>query len=197
MEPHHDDDVRMRVVADHVRSAMMLIGDGVTPGNEARGYVLRRHPSARGPVHPAARLRGPRASRSCCPMSYAKMRLSYPDLDDQWARIQTVAYGEEEAFRHTLRSGTVVFERAGRDLGDTGRSTLTVRRRSPCTTRTASRSTSPWRWPRSADSRSTSEVPRPHAAAARPGSRGLQGQEGAARRRPRLPRPPGARCADP
>ena len=38
----HDDDVRFRVVADHVRSAMMLIGDGVTPGNEARGYVLRR-----------------------------------------------------------------------------------------------------------------------------------------------------------
>ena len=38
----HEDDVRLRVVADHVRSALMLIGDGVTPGNEARGYVLRR-----------------------------------------------------------------------------------------------------------------------------------------------------------
>ena len=38
----HDDDVRFRVVADHVRSSMMLIGDGVTPGNEGRGYVLRR-----------------------------------------------------------------------------------------------------------------------------------------------------------
>src|SRR5919107_2467253 len=39
---HHDDDVRMRVVADHIRSGLMLIADGVTPGNEARGYVLRR-----------------------------------------------------------------------------------------------------------------------------------------------------------
>src|SRR5215470_12840010 len=37
-----EDDVRMRVVADHIRSALMLMGDGVTPSNEARGYVLRR-----------------------------------------------------------------------------------------------------------------------------------------------------------
>ena len=34
--------MRLRVVADHVRSGLMLIGDGVTPGNEGRGYVLRR-----------------------------------------------------------------------------------------------------------------------------------------------------------
>ncbi|TXQ40777.1 alanine--tRNA ligase, partial [Escherichia coli] len=38
----HEDDVRMRVVADHVRSSLMLMGDGVTPGNEGRGYILRR-----------------------------------------------------------------------------------------------------------------------------------------------------------
>mgnify|MGYP001798125220 CR=1 FL=1 len=38
----HVDDVRFRVIADHVRSGLMLMGDGVTPGNEARGYVLRR-----------------------------------------------------------------------------------------------------------------------------------------------------------
>ena len=38
----HDADVRLRVVADHVRSGLMLIGDGVTPGNEGRGYILRR-----------------------------------------------------------------------------------------------------------------------------------------------------------
>ena len=38
----HDDDVRMRVIADHVRSGLMLMTDGVTPGNEGRGYILRR-----------------------------------------------------------------------------------------------------------------------------------------------------------
>src|SRR5690349_21369904 len=37
-----EDDVRFRVVADHVRSSMMLISDGITRGNEARGYVLPR-----------------------------------------------------------------------------------------------------------------------------------------------------------
>jgi alanyl-tRNA synthetase len=38
----HTDDVRMRVIADHVRSSLMLMSDGVTPSNEGRGYILRR-----------------------------------------------------------------------------------------------------------------------------------------------------------
>ena len=39
---NHDDDVRMRVIADHVRSSLMLMSDGVAPSNEGRGYILRR-----------------------------------------------------------------------------------------------------------------------------------------------------------
>ncbi len=38
----HEDDVRLRIVADHVRSSLMLLADGVTPSNEGRGYILRR-----------------------------------------------------------------------------------------------------------------------------------------------------------
>jgi alanyl-tRNA synthetase len=120
---NHDDDVRLRVVADHVRSGLMLIGDGVSPGNEARGYVLRRILRR---VVRSMRLLG--VDEPCLPellpVSYDKMRLSYPDLDAQWARIETIAYGEEEAFLHTLRAGTVMFENAAKAVFDAGQSTL-------------------------------------------------------------------------
>jgi alanyl-tRNA synthetase len=120
---NHDDDVRLRVVADHVRSGLMLIGDGVSPGNEARGYVLRRILRR---VVRSMRLLG--VDEPCLPdllpVSYNRMRLSYPDLDAQWARIETIAYGEEEAFLHTLRAGTVMFENAAKAVVDAGQSTL-------------------------------------------------------------------------
>ncbi len=107
----HDDDVRLRVVADHIRSGLMLIGDGVTPGNEARGYVLRRILRR---VVRAMRLLGveDRVLPELMPVSQAKMRLSYPELDAEWPRISAVAYAEEDAFRQTLRAGTALFDMA-------------------------------------------------------------------------------------
>ncbi len=108
---NHDDDVRLRVVADHVRSGLMLIGDGVTPSNEARGYVLRR--ILRRAVR-AMRLLGveDRVLPELLPRSLERMRLSYPELDAEWPRISTVAYAEEDAFRQTLRAGTAMFDLA-------------------------------------------------------------------------------------
>ncbi|WP_277210161.1 alanine--tRNA ligase [Isoptericola croceus] len=107
----HDDDVRMRVVADHVRSALMIIGDGVRPSNEGRGYVLRR--LLRRAVR-AVRLLGVDdvALPALLPVSKDAMKASYPELETDFARISEVAYGEEEAFRRTLTSGTTILDTA-------------------------------------------------------------------------------------
>jgi alanyl-tRNA synthetase len=115
----HEDDVRFRVVADHVRSAMMLIGDGVTPGNEARGYVLRR--LLRRAVR-SVRLLGyeDRALPELLPISRDKMGETYTNLHRDWERISTVAYAEEEAFRQTLRAGTAIFDLATTEVKQSG-----------------------------------------------------------------------------
>jgi alanyl-tRNA synthetase len=120
---NHEDDVRFRVIADHVRSSMMLIGDGVTPGNEARGYVLRR--LLRRAVR-SIRLLGyeDRALPELFPVSRDKMAQGYPQLAGDWERISTVAYAEEDAFRQTLRTGTQIFDLAADRARDAGQSVL-------------------------------------------------------------------------
>ena len=108
-----DDDVRMRVVADHVRSALMLIGDGVTPSNEGRGYVLRR--LLRRSVR-AMKLLGvdEPSLPALLPASRDAMGQSYPELIAGFDRISRAAYAEEEAFRRTLVSGTTILDTAVR-----------------------------------------------------------------------------------
>ncbi|HEX2894720.1 MAG TPA: alanine--tRNA ligase [Marmoricola sp.] len=120
---NHEDDVRFRVVADHVRSSMMLIGDGVTPGNEARGYVLRR--LLRRAIR-SMRLLGyeDRALPELLPVSRDKMKLSYPELESDWERISTIAYAEEDAFRQTLRTGTQIFDMMSDTVKSSGSSRL-------------------------------------------------------------------------
>ncbi|MEP6816882.1 MAG: alanine--tRNA ligase, partial [Marmoricola sp.] len=115
----HDDDVRFRVVTDHVRSAMMLIGDGVTPGNEGRGYVLRR--LLRRAVR-SMRLLGTedRVLPELFPVSRDRMGETYTNLHKDWERISTVAYAEEEAFRETLRTGTLIFDLAAQETKGSG-----------------------------------------------------------------------------
>src|SRR3954454_9466758 len=119
----HEDDVRFRVVADHVRSSLMLIADGVAPGNEARGYVLRR--LLRRAVR-SMRLLGveDRTLPELLPVSRDKMKLSYPEIETDWARISTIAYAEEDAFRQTLRTGTTIFDLAAQEAKAAGASEL-------------------------------------------------------------------------
>ena len=104
-----EDDVRLRVVADHVRSALMLISDGVSPGNDGRGYVLRR--LLRRTVR-AMRLLGVNEPVFAKLFEASKNAMvdAYPDLNDQYSRIDTTVRAEEEAFLRTLVSGTAVLD---------------------------------------------------------------------------------------
>ena len=124
---NHDDDVRFRVVADHVRSSLMLIGDGVTPGNEGRGYVLRR--LMRRAIR-SMRLLGCEdpVLPELLPVSRDKMGETYDGLIRDWERISTVAFAEEEAFRHTLRAGTTIFDTATAELKQAGGTELSAER---------------------------------------------------------------------
>ena len=110
-----DADVQMRVVADHVRSALIIIGDGVRPGNEGRGYILRR--LLRRSVR-AMRLLGVKDEvlPELLPVSMEAMKLSYPELETEFDRISRVAYAEEKAFLRTLESGTQLFANAADSL---------------------------------------------------------------------------------
>jgi alanyl-tRNA synthetase len=107
----HESDVRLRVVADHVRSGLMLIGDGVTPGNEGGGYILRR--LLRRAVRSMKLLGVEEATLpELLPVSRDAMSGSYPELATDFARISGIAYAEEEAFRRTLTAGTALFDTA-------------------------------------------------------------------------------------
>ena len=108
---HESDDVHLRIVGDHVRSALMLIGDGVRPGNDGRGYVLRR--LIRRAVR-SMRLLGvdEPAMPHLLPVSKDAMREVYPELEQDFATISQVAYEEEEAFRRTLTAGTTILDTA-------------------------------------------------------------------------------------
>jgi alanyl-tRNA synthetase len=123
----HEDDVRMRVVADHVRSSLMLIADGVTPGNEGRGYVLRR--LLRRAVR-SMRLLGTedRVLPELLPISRDKMGETYSQLHHDWERISQIAYAEEDAFRQTLRAGTTIFDQAAADVKRSGDTVLSGER---------------------------------------------------------------------
>ncbi|MDO5727520.1 MAG: alanine--tRNA ligase [Bowdeniella nasicola] len=106
-----DDDVRMRVIADHVRSALMLVGDGVRPGNDGRGYVLRR--IIRRAVR-AMRLLGVQDATmpELLVVSRDAMSSSYPNVASDFDRISDTIYGEEDAFARTLGAGTTILDLA-------------------------------------------------------------------------------------
>lgn len=114
------DNIRFRVVADHSRTGMMLILDGVTPGNEGRGYILRRLLRR---IIRSAKLLGAQGATMERLMNTVMdtMTPSYPEIADNRERILRVAINEEKAFLKTLESGTKLFDEAVDDLRSTHR----------------------------------------------------------------------------
>lgn len=116
----HNNDVRLRVVADHVRSALMLMGDGVSVSNEGCGYVLRR--LLRRSVR-AMRLLGVQQEtfQDLFTASYTAMAPAYPELKEGFGRICEAACAEERAFLRTLESGTTILYDAVHETREQGK----------------------------------------------------------------------------
>ncbi|MFT4229884.1 MAG: alanine--tRNA ligase [Microbacterium sp.] len=115
----HDDDVRFRVIADHVRSSLMLLSDGVTPSNEGRGYILRR--LMRRSIR-AMRLLG--VDGPTFPELFAAsrdaMKSAYPEVETDWSRISQYAFAEEETFLRTLAAGSTILDLSVQQTKDAG-----------------------------------------------------------------------------
>lgn len=107
----HADDVRLRVIADHVRSGLMLIADGVTPSNEGRGYILRRLLRR---VVLSMRLLGFEGASfaELFPVSRDAMQEAYPAVAENFEFISRAAYAEEKTFLRTLASGIQILDTA-------------------------------------------------------------------------------------
>ncbi|WGH84514.1 alanine--tRNA ligase [Auritidibacter ignavus] len=108
-DPTFENDVRLRYIADHIRSSLMLISDGVVPGNEGGGYVLRR--LIRRAVR-AMRLMGVTKPvlPELLPVSRDAMKGTYPEVETDFDRISRIAYAEEKAFLRTIAAGTTRLE---------------------------------------------------------------------------------------
>ena len=120
---NHEDDVRYRIIADHTRTAAILIGDGVSPGNDGRGYVLRRLLRR---VIRSAKLLGiddPIVGDLMATVRDA-MGPSYPELVTDFDRIHRIAVAEETAFNRTLVSGSRLFDDAANATKASGATVL-------------------------------------------------------------------------
>lgn len=121
---NHDDDVRFRVVADHVRSSLMLMSDGVTPSNDGRGYILRRLMRR---VIRSMRLLGVDGPTFAVLFEASRdaMKDAYPVVEADWARISQYALAEEATFLRTLAAGESILDESLAETKASGGSTLT------------------------------------------------------------------------
>jgi alanyl-tRNA synthetase len=117
------DDVALRVVADHSRTCVFMIADGVSPGNEGRGYVLRR--LTRRVISKMRSLDATEPVMADLVDAVVKaMSPQYPELVDDQERIATAVANEERAFLQTSRAGTTMFDTAVEQLQAAGGSQI-------------------------------------------------------------------------
>ncbi|MDP3098058.1 MAG: alanine--tRNA ligase [Syntrophales bacterium] len=116
---NREDDISIRVIADHSRAVAFLIGDGVLPSNEGRGYVLRRilrraarHGKLLGMNRPFL--------HEVCGVVINEMKGAYPDLVDKAAYIRKVVESEEHRFIETLDAGLRILQEEVAVLKETG-----------------------------------------------------------------------------
>ncbi len=130
----HRTDVGLRVVADHVRTAVMLVADGVIPSNEGRGYVLRR--ILRRSIRNLRLLSGAQRGGSgrggdderylhdLSSVAIDALGEQYPELRRDAPNIHTVIDAEEAVFLGTLRTGTAIFDAAVEETRRRGAGTI-------------------------------------------------------------------------
>jgi alanyl-tRNA synthetase len=118
-EAASDDGVSMRVIADHARATTFLVGDGVLPSNEGRGYVLRR--IMRRAIRHGKRLGLEKPFlATICGAVIDEMGSAYPETRENRPFIEKVAMTEEESFRRTLDKGLLILEEEMRRLASAG-----------------------------------------------------------------------------
>jgi len=120
---NEEDDISIRVIADHSRSVAFLVGDGVLPSNEGRGYVLRRilrraarHGKLLGMNRPFL--------NEVCGVVIDEMKEAYPDLVDKASFIRKVVESEEERFIETLDAGLRILQEEVTALQAAGREVI-------------------------------------------------------------------------
>jgi len=126
----HRSDVALRVVSDHVRTAVMLVADGVLPSNEGRGYVLRR--ILRRSIYNLRLLAGGQRGggsdggflHELAGTAIGAMADQFPDLRTDTPRILGVIDAEEGTFLSTLRTGSAIFDAAVGETRRRGTATL-------------------------------------------------------------------------
>jgi len=113
------DSPSLKVLADHIRACAFLLADGVIPGNEGRGYVLRR--IIRRAIRHGYKL-GARAAffHKMVPDLVAEMGMAYPELAQNQARVMATLKQEEDRFFETIEHGMAILEGELKALPDGG-----------------------------------------------------------------------------